>query len=349
MKLNNYGIEGEVLNWIKDFLTGRRQRVVINGKYSEWKDVTSGIPQGSVLGPVLFIIYMNDMPDALLSFCKIFADDSKIYVPVNSRADQEKLQNDLFKLSRWSRLWLLEFSVQKCKTVQYGNVKLHFEYQMEDTNGTLHSLPSDTKEKDLGIIFENTMKFDSHISHIVNRANKLLGLIKRTFRSLNMELFLVLYKSLVRSIIDYGGSVYSPSSKKNIQLLENVQRCATRIVPQLQGLNYSERLESLNLPTLYYRRKRYDLIQLFKIVHGYEDIKPEKFFEFNDNCTRGHIFKITKPMCRKSLRLNSFPVRCINQWNNLDEAIVCSDSVISFKTRLDKVLRPDRFNLANIY
>ena len=120
------------------------------------------------------------------------------------------------------------------------------------------------------------------------------------------------------------------------ELLENVQRRAMRIVPELRGLNYRERLEKLNLPTLYHRRKHYDLIQLFRIVHGYEDIKPEKFLKFIDNCTRGIIFKITKPRCQKSFRLNSFPARCINQWNNLDEDIVCSNSVLSFNTRIDR-------------
>ena len=121
------------------------------------------------------------------------------------------------------------------------------------------------------------------------------------------------------------------------------------ILPELKGLFYGERLKSLKLPTMHHRRKRYDLIQLFKIVHGYEDIEPEKFFEFNDNCTRGHLFKIVKPRCQKSLRMNSFPVRCINKWNSLNEEIVCSDTVLKFKIRLDKILLPDRYILAEIY
>ena len=193
----------------------------------------------------------------------------------------------------------------------------------------------DTKEKDLGIWFQNNLKFDEHINYVVNRSNKLLGLIKRTFKALDKESF--------------GGSVYYPSTKKNIQLIENIQRHATRILPELRGLTYSERLESLKLPTLFYRRKRYDLIQLYKIVHGYEDVKPEKFFEFNDNCTRGHLFKIQKQTCKKTLRLNSFPMRCINQWNSLSEEIVSSDTVLKFKTGLDKFLLSDRYNLTEIY
>ena len=164
--------------------------------------------------------------------------------------------------------------------------------------------------------------------------------------------FLTLYKSLVCSIIHHGGSVYFPITKKNIQLIENIQRHATKLLPEkveLKDLTYSERLEGLNLPMLHYRRKRYDLIQLYKIVHGFEDIEPGKFVEFNDNCTKGHLFKIQKPSCRKKLRMNAFPVRCINMWSSLTEETVTSDTVLKFKTRLDRHLQPDRFNLAEIY
>ena len=240
------------------------------------------------------------MPDSLDSFCKIFADDTKLYTAVEDKRDQIKLQKDLLRLCKWSKLWLLEFSVQKCKVVQYGNVQKHFEYKLIDKDGNLETLQNDTTEKDLGIWFQSNLKFDDHIIYVVNRSNKLLGLIKRTFKALDKDSFLILYKSLIRSILDYGGSIYYPSTKKNIQLLENIQRRATRLLPQLRGYTYSERLESLKLPTLLYRRKRYDLIQLYKIVHGFEDIKAEKFFEFNDNCTRGHLFKIQKKGCKKN-------------------------------------------------
>ena len=111
------------MKWVEDFLSRRRQRVVFNGKCSTWKKVTSGVPQGFVLGQVLFIIYVNYMPDSLESFCKFFADDTKVYTAVGKKSDQERLQRDLIKLSQWSKIWLLEFSVQKCKVVEYGNVK----------------------------------------------------------------------------------------------------------------------------------------------------------------------------------------------------------------------------------
>ena len=122
------------------------------------------MPQGSVLGLILFIIYVNEMPDSLQNFCKIFADNTKIHTAVSKKSDQESLQQDLLKLSEWSRLWLLEFSIQKCKLVQYGNVRYDFEYKLKDKDGRLQVLPKDTKEKDLGIWFQNTLKFEEHIN-----------------------------------------------------------------------------------------------------------------------------------------------------------------------------------------
>ena len=124
-----------LLKWIEDFLSERRQRVILNGRMSAWKDVTSGIPQGSVLGPVLFIIYINDMPDTTRSLCRLFADDSKMYLCVKSRTDQEIIQADLFKLCDWSKTWLLTFNVAKCKAVIFGNQKYDFTYQMINTDG----------------------------------------------------------------------------------------------------------------------------------------------------------------------------------------------------------------------
>ena len=211
-------------------------------------------PRAQSWGPILFIIYLNDIPDSLQNFCKIFANDTKVYAAVDKRSDPESLQQDLLKLSEWSRIWLLEFSIQKCKLVQYGNVKYDFEYKLKDKDGNLQVLPKDTKEKYLGIWFQNSLKFDEHINYIVNRANRLVGLIKRTFKSLDKDSFFILYKSLIISILDYGGSVYYPYTKKSIQLIENVQRRATRILPELERLSYGERLESLKLPTMHYRR-----------------------------------------------------------------------------------------------
>ena len=219
-----------------------------------------------MLGPVLFIIYINDMPDMLRKYCKMFADDAKLYSAIETTDDQEELQDDLFDSCDWGKDWLLEHNIQKCKYIQYGNVKYEYNYKMTNKDGEIISIEEDSEEKDLGILFEKNLKFNKHITVTVKRANKLVGLIRRTFSFMDKELFLMVYKCLIRSVLDYGSPVWNPSTKKYRQLLENVQRRATKLVPDLKMLSYQERLRELNLPTLYYRRNRYDLIQLFKII-----------------------------------------------------------------------------------
>ena len=155
---------------------------------------------------------------------------------------------------------------------------------------------------------------------------------------MNNDLFLTLYKSLIRSHLDYGNLVYYPVTKKCKQVIENAQRRATRLVSALKGLSYIERLKALNLPSLDYRRKRFDLIQVFKIVHKIDNIEFDTFFKYAINSgTRGHCLKLHKPKATKSIRLNSFSHRTINSWNKLPEDITNCKTVESFKTKLDNL------------
>ena len=156
--------------------------------------------------------------------------------------------------------------------------KSAFTYQMKDKNENIYELTPVNSEKDLGITFQHDMKFDIHINNIVNKANRLLGLVKRTFSYMDRDTFFIIYKSIIRPIIDYGDSVWNPSLKKHIQMIENIQRRGTKLVPELININYTDRLKMLNLPTLKYRRKRGDLIQVFKILNGHYDINWEDFF-----------------------------------------------------------------------
>ena len=181
-KLKAYGVEGPILEWITNFLFERKQRVCVDGCFSSWQPISSGVPQGSVVGPILFIIYINDLPDVIQSMCKIFADDTKIYRPINSPDDQQTLQEDLFRLCDWSDDWLLKFSIPKCKCVQFGYVRHTFNYAMRDSNSnTTMDLPIVDEERDLGIVFQSNLKFNKHVVNIVNRTKRLTGLVKRSF------------------------------------------------------------------------------------------------------------------------------------------------------------------------
>ena len=348
-KVKAYGITGSLLQWLENFLQNRRQRVVLNGNFSQWQDVLSGIPQGSILGPILFIIFVNDIPDAVGNICKLFADDCKLYKSIKTVTDQEELQKDLDSLCDWSKDWLLNFNIQKCKTVSYGKVKYNYEYQMTDKTGVNHKLKNENGEKDLGIEFRSNLNFDEHISRTVNKVNKIIGLVRRKFSYIDKSLFLTLYKSIIRSHIDYGNLIYFPTTKKNKQILENAQRRATRLVPELRGLTYEDRLRELNLTTLEYRRNRYDLIQTFRIIKNFDDVDLSRFFRFSSNDLRGHSLKLEKPKAKKSTRLNAFAHRVITPWNDLPADIVNSNTVDTFKRKLDKHWWNRRFNTLNIY
>ena len=250
LKLERLGVSRNVLKWISSFLSNRQQRVVINGQSSEWTDVSSGVPQGSVLGPLLFIMFVNDLPDEVKSYCKLFADDAKLYKDLQNHEDFETFQNDLNKLCQWTIKWLMLFYVAKCKVMHIGRDNLRFEYEVTDNEGNTKVLKSVEIEKDLGVYVQENLKFDKHISLTVNRANRLVGLIKRAFSYLDEETLLVLYKTLIRPILDYGNTIWFPTLNKDIRAVENVQRRLTRLLPELSHLSYEERLRTLYLTTL---------------------------------------------------------------------------------------------------
>ena len=192
------------INWscMNEFLSNISQRVVIKGQSLEWTGVSSGVPQGSVLGPLLFILYVNDLPDEVKSYCKLFADGAKLYKDLQNLEDFETIQNDLNKLCQWTIKWLMIFNVEKCKVMHLVKNNPRFEYEMTDKDGNTKVLKLVEMEKDLGVNVQENLKFDKHISLTVNRANRLVGLIKRAFSYLDEETLLVLYKTLIRPILD---------------------------------------------------------------------------------------------------------------------------------------------------
>ena len=330
-KVEAYGIRGNLLSWIRNFLTSRKQRVVLGGKYSNWQDVTSGIPQGSVLGPILFTIFINDMPDTVKSCMKLFADDAKIFKAIESIEDFNMIQNDLNTLFKWSQIWQLPLNLDKCKGIHYGKNNPAHSYTIGDK-----SLNIDTEEKDVGVLFDQTLDFKAHIKKMIAKANQRVGLIKRSFTKLSKESFKILYKSLVRPILEYCSVIWSPLFKQEALEIEKVQRRATKLIPSLKELNYPERLKSLNITTLAYRRQRTDILQVFRIVKKIDRIPFESFFSYNTQSTRGHSYKLEKPRASTKLRQNFFSHRTIDLWNNLPEKAVKCDTINSFKNAIEK-------------
>ena len=356
LKLEKYGINGQIGNWIKAFLENRKQRVVIRGHESDELDVLSGVPQGSVLGPILFLIFINDLPKCTACPVCLFADDSKIYcrVPRGNKVKPELegayelLQKDLDNLQEWADKWKMSFNVDKCKIMHLGYDNGKHEYNL---NGI--TLKETKEEKDLGVLIDKDLKFSSHIKSIVAKANRMIGLIKISFESIDKEMFLILYKSLIRPLLEYCVHSWSPHLATDITLLENVQRRATRMVREFNQLSYEERLKELDLPTLKDRRTRGDMILTYRLIHGKEGINYRKFFTLAERShnTRGHSLKITKPTIRLETRRFFFSNRVIDKWNNdLTEEEVTASSTHMFKKKYDEneKIRKERIR-NNIY
>ena len=338
-KLSSYNVPDEVLRWIKAFLSERKQRVKINGKYSRWNSVISGIPQGSVLGPLLFVIYINDLPEICDKNADVylFADDAKVFKYIKCVEDQLALQNSISNLQAWANKWLLKLNIDKCKVLSYGrNSNLTFDYHLQIQN-KVHNLEHLTEFKDLGVLFDDKLTFSSHCHERINKAYSILGIIKRNFMYLSADAFVLLYKSMVRSRIEYANSVWLPYRLMMIKDLEKVQMRATKLIISIKKLPYKERLMHLKLPTLKYRRLRGDMIEIYKIVTNRYDKDINLILNRdNDSRTRGNKYKLHSERSRYDLRKYSFTVRTVNIWNSLPNTVVDAITLDTFKNRLDK-------------
>jgi hypothetical protein len=314
----------------------------VAGTFSTWVEVMSGVPQGSVLGPILFVCFINDMPDVVESFIYMYADDSKIFRKVNFIYEAESLQKDLDSLQEWESKWQLRFNVDKCKVMHLGgNRNSHVKYYMKGS-----VLQETTEEKDLGVWFSNDLKFSTHVAKSVSKANQVLGLIRRSFTHIDCELMSLLFTALVRPHLEYGNVVWHPFLLKDIQMIEKVQHRATKMVPGLAKLQYEDRLKRMNLPTLAYRRLRGDVIEVFKYMHGIYTVDSTHILPCHNALgpiTRGHSMKLEKRGCNGRLRANVLGYRIVNLWNSLPADVVSAGSVNCFKGRFDKLCGCRRF------
>ena len=346
-KLKGYGINNNILSWIADFLQNRSHYVSVNGSSSERAPVTSGVPQGSVLGPILFIYYINDMPDEILCKLKMFADDAKTFRPMASLEDSITLQKCIYDLNQWSDDWLQKFNIQKCNVMHLGRNNPNYSYNII-SNGITHVLNSSCLEKDLGVYVDPELDFSNHISIQTKKARGLSGLLLRSIEFKYKDILVPLFKSLIRPTLEYGNTVWNPMLKKHINAIESVQRSYTKRIIGMGDLDYSSRLKELKLPSLEYRRFRGDLIEMYKICNNVYDPKTVKsLFEFAepDNRTRGHCFKVKKRRTNTKKFQHYFTNRIVNVWNGLPEQFVCAKSLNVFKNFIDAYFKDIMYNI----
>ena len=326
--------DGYIIRWVADYLNERKQRVVIRGAKSNWLEVSSGVPQGSVIGPLLFLIYVNDMPSGINSTLNMFADDTKMTSVVNSEFEKRGIDKDLKILEEWTIQNDMKFNVEKCSVMHCGSKNEKHDYRIY---GQL--IRKTVSEKDLGVVINPDMKFKDQISAAIKKANRTLGLIKRNFECINREAFEVLYGVLVRPQLEYAIQLWSPYQTELKNNIEKTQRRATKLVKKIKNRTYEDRLRYLNLMTTQERRDRGDIIMTYNILNKNIDTGNYRLDMSKEKRTRGHSLKLAVTRSRTEIRRNFFTNRIVNRWNKLENQTVTCTSTETFKKAYDQEFR----------
>ena len=303
------GICGKVGKWVHNFLSNRRQFILANGTISKESHVTSGVPQGTVLGPILFLIMINDINKNVSNASKVsmFADDTRVMRHVDNENDVEDLQKDLDTIYDWQSQNNMLFNSRKFEILRYGS--------NEDLKNSTDYLTHEYEEfievkenlRDRGIIMSDKGTFSEHIKHVCSKVNQKNSWILRTFRSREANFMKCMWKTLVQGHLDYCSQLYLPNQASDLQKLENLQKCFTKKIPALRDLNYWERLKALKMYSQQRRLERYRILYTWKILEG---LVPNCGIEELNSDRRGRETKI--PMLKgnkqsvKSLREQSF-------------------------------------------
>jgi hypothetical protein len=336
IKLEAKGIVGRMKNWIGEWLAGRTQKVVIDGEGSEESDVDSGVPQGTVLGPPLFTVHIDDIDDfvKLIELLKKFADDTKGLKFIRNIADREALQKTLDELCKWARTWGMSFNLDKCKIMHIGRTNPKYEYKMDGV--TLKVVEAET---DIGVIVQDNLKPHRQCQKSANAAMGVLRTIWRNFHYRDKKVYISLYKQYVRPHLEFSAVAWSPWQEGDKALLENVQIKAIQAVSGMAGLTYEEKCRELDIETLEVRREQQDLLLTYKILNGIGNIEYDGLFtKFQQATARtrlavGHD-NLILPVARSEVRRNSFAVRVVTKWNRLPDEIKMSNNSEEFKRRL---------------
>ena len=346
LKLSSYGIRDNLLLWIKSFLTNRSQVVRINSTYSSACSVTSGVIQGSVIGSLLFNLFVNDITDHFNpnTTVKLFADDIKLYTEYTNQT-QNNLQYELEKIHVWSSVWQMQISHSKCNILQIGQ---------SQTSQSIHinNIPIQKVNSvmDLGITIDTDLRFKLHINNIISKANQRSALIRRCFLSHNAQNLIRAFQTYVRPILEYASTTWSPSYITLINQIESVQRHFTKLIPQCRHLPYADRLATLGIQSLEHRRLISDLTMCYNIIHHNNSLNQQTFFTINPNTyTRGHSLRIKIPLAKSNVRLHFFTHRIAPVWNALPDELVTAPSLNIFKRRLQKTNLSKFLNFPTFY
>ena len=337
-KVRAHGVQGKVLKWLTAWLSNRTQRVVLKGKTSDWKPVTSGVPQGSVLGPILFAIYINDLEDSfedIVTIVKKFADDTKLAQRITTDDNRALLQTCLDRLWDWGKTWGMNFNISKCHVLHFGRSNPHYSYTLgQEKLGVVE------EEKDIGVTVTSNLKPGQQCEVAARKANAVLSQVLRSFTYRDKKVLPRIFKIYVRPHLEFAVPAWNPWQAGDVDRLEQVQRRLVNSVQGLAGTTYEEKLREIDLEPLVTRRQKLDLIQTFKIVQGHDRVDRSTWFSmapehprYGTRSADGGPY-IYQHRARLELRANFFSQRVATAWNGLKSDLKQSVTVESFENKV---------------
>ena len=333
-KLRHYRITGQTCGWIQAFLSNRTQCVVVDGASSQWCPVESGVPQGTVLGPLLFLLFINVLPNFVSSQVRLFADDCLLYRTISSIEDQLKLQADLKSLEDWASTWGMSFNPSKCTIMAISRSSSPFIFFYSLCGVILQQVD---EAKYLGILLSSDLMWSKHIQHLVSKTNSTMGLLWRNLTTSSAKLREQAFISLVCSRLEYCCAIWDPHLAKDRDNLEAVQRRAARFVTQdySRDTSVTQLLKDPHLLQLKDRRRDIRLSLMYRIVTGKVVVPVDDILLPADSRTRRkyeHKYRHFNSTCEQYR--HSFFVQTVPEWNLLPEACIKADTTEAFKASL---------------
>ena len=335
-KLSCYGISDLLLRWIQSYLNGRDQFVKVGDSCSTITAVTSGVPQGSVLGPLLFCLFINDIVE-VIRHCEIvlYADDVKLFMNVQDLVDYSRFQEDLDRVFEWSKANQIYLNTSKCSVLHLLSKKnRNFQYYFDGI-----PLPSVSSQKDLGVYIDPDLTFKFHRQKKIVKCNQTMGALFKCFAFASRAVKIRLYKCYVLPLLDYCSTIWSPRTIQDRMSIESIQRRFTKRLMYGSELPYLDRIADAEIDLLPIALKHLinDLVYVYRMKHNIVDCDANRFFSPATNrvrTNRGHSLKLLKLAHRVNVRNSFWSFRIVDLWNSFENATVLSSSAKSFRSRL---------------
>ena len=332
-KLKKYGFGGSFLTWIHNFLTNRPQVVKINSEFSHAYVADSGLPQGSICAPLLFILYIDGISDKIeYANLNLYADDAKFFGVVNNTTDWSKLQKDVEHVNNFFIDWQLNVNPLKSEVIHLGHNNENRPYHI---GGTV--IPIKNECRDLGSLINKNLSSHNHCASIARKTFWKCKQLSIGLECKDRDFKVFIFKTFIRPLVESNTQVWSPHNICDIDLIEKTQRRFTKFLPGLWNVPYLDRLSILDLDSLEVRRIVFDLLLVYKIIHRLVDLEFDSLFQYNTTNTRGHEWKLAVKYSRLNCRKYFFANRIVNIWNSLDPFIVNADTFNIFKSRVHDV------------